>query len=133
MLVTESRGRSQNRGSSSRGTSRGKSQGASNRFSNVECHHCGEKGHIKKYCRKLKRENKKKNCNDKREGNNNEDISIVDDFFVVCDGCVENINLSCDEMDWVVDSGASTHATSRRDLFSTYEIGDFGVVRMRNN
>ena len=43
VLVTESRGRHQNRGSSNRGTSRGKSQGDSNRFSNIECHHCGVK------------------------------------------------------------------------------------------
>jgi hypothetical protein len=83
----------------------------------------------------LKRENKKKgyNNNNNNEGNNNEDIVIVDDFFIVCDGCVENVNISCDEMDWVVDSGAFTHATSRRDLFSTYETGDFRVVRMGNN
>ncbi|GAA0139832.1 hypothetical protein LIER_01302 [Lithospermum erythrorhizon] len=45
----------------------------------------------------------------------------------------QNVNLSCDEMDWVVDSGGSTHATSRHDLFSSYETGDFGVVRMENN
>ncbi|WJX13388.1 hypothetical protein P8452_03779 [Trifolium repens] len=134
VLVTESRGRQQSRGPSNRGTSRGKSQGGFNRFANIECHHCKEKGHIKRFCRKLKRENKKKGYNnDNKEGNNNEDVAIVDDFFIVCDGVVENVNLSCDEMDWVVDSGASTHATSRRDLFSTYETGDFGVVRMGNN
>ena len=33
-------------------------------------------------------------------------------------------------MDWVVDNGVSTHATSRRGLFSTYETSDFGIVRM---
>ena len=75
-------------------------------------------GTHKRFCRKLKRENKKKGYNnDNKEGNNNEDVAIVDDFFIVCDGVVENVNLSCDDMDWVVDSGASTHATSRRDLF----------------
>ncbi|KAI5427010.1 hypothetical protein KIW84_032439 [Lathyrus oleraceus] len=47
--------------------------------------------------------------------------------------CVENVNLSCDEMDLVVDNGASTHAISRSGLFSTYEISDFGVVCRRNN
>lgn len=135
VLVTESRGRSQSRGPGNRGTSRG----ASNKWANVECHHCGLKGHIKKYCRKLKKENKNKyknnnnNNNDKREGNNNDNVAIVDDFLVVCDSVDENVNLSCDEVDWVVDSGASTHATSQRDLFSTYEAGDFGIVRMGNN
>lgn len=100
MLVTESRGRHQNRGSSNRGISRGKSQGDSNRFYNIECHHYGEKGHIKRYFHNLKMENKNKNYNnDKKEGNNNEVVVIVDDFFVICDSCVENVNLSCDEMD----------------------------------
>ncbi|GAA0163449.1 hypothetical protein LIER_43643 [Lithospermum erythrorhizon] len=89
VLVTESRGRNQSTGSSNRGASCGKSQGGSNRLSNIECHHCGEKGHIKRYFRMLKRENKKKNYNnDKKE---------------------ESVLLSCDEMDWVVDSGAFTH------------------------
>jgi hypothetical protein len=48
----------------------------------------------------LKRENKKKDYNnDKKEGNNNEYVAIVKDFFIVCDNCVENVNLSCDKMD----------------------------------
>lgn len=55
----------------------------------------------------------------KNKGNNNRDVVIVGDFFVVCDSYLENVNLSCDEMDWVVDIGASTHATSRHDIFST--------------
>lgn len=72
----------------------------------------------------LKRENKKKSYNNnKKEGNNSKYVIIVDDFFVVCDSCVENVNLSCDEMDWVVDSDASTHATSRFDLFQLIRLG----------
>ena len=31
------------------------------------------------------------------------------------------------------DSGATIHATSRRDFFTTYTPGDFGVVKMGNN
>lgn len=82
----------------------------------------------------MKRENKKKSCtNDNKKGNNNEYVVIVDDFFVFCDICVENVNLSCGEMDWVVDSGAFTHTTSKRGMFSTYETGDFRVVRMGIN
>ncbi|GAA0172767.1 hypothetical protein LIER_26524 [Lithospermum erythrorhizon] len=143
VFLTESRGRNQSEGSSNRGASRGKSQGGSNRLSYIECHHCGDKGHIKRYFRKLKRENKKKNYNnDKKEGNNNEDIVIIHDFFDVCDGCVDNVNLSCDEMDWVVDSGASTHATSRlqRKLIHSlnvvfmedYSIDDIDKVEKEN-
>lgn len=117
-----------------RGTSRGKSQGGFNRFSNIECHHYREIGHIKRHSRKLKRENKKTSCNKyTKECNNKGYVATVDDFFIVCDCCVDNVNLSYDDMDLVVDSGAYTHATSRRDLFSTYENTDFGVVHMGNN
>lgn len=92
VVVTKSRWRHQSKCSSNRRTSRGELQGDSNRFTNIECDHCREKGHIKRYCWKLKRENKKKNYNnDQKEGNNNKDVSIVDYFSVVFDPCVENV------------------------------------------
>lgn len=40
--------------------SRDKSQEKSNKYTNMECHHCKKKGHIKKFCRKLKQEQKNK-------------------------------------------------------------------------
>ena len=40
------------------------------------------------------------------------------------------INLACDEASWVVDSGAAFHCTSRKDFFTSYTPGDFGVLRM---
>jgi hypothetical protein len=36
-------------------------------------------------------------------------------------------------MTWIPDSGATIHATSRRELFTNYTAGDFGVVKMGNN
>lgn len=56
VLVTEKRGRSKSRGPKNRDKSRNKS----NRFANVECYHCGMKGHIRKHCRQWKRENEEK-------------------------------------------------------------------------
>ena len=47
VLLIENRGRSQSRGPKNKGRSKSKS----NRFANVECYHCGKKGHIMKYCR----------------------------------------------------------------------------------
>ncbi|KAH7553822.1 hypothetical protein JRO89_XS12G0062000 [Xanthoceras sorbifolium] len=52
VLVTDSRGRSQSREQKPRGKSRGKS----NKYVNIECHHCKQKGHIKKFYRKFKNE-----------------------------------------------------------------------------
>ena len=40
--------------------------------------------------------------------------------------------MTCDETSWVVDSGASIHATSRKDLFSSYTSGDYDNVKIRN-
>ena len=36
------------------------------------------------------------------------------------------------DAEWVVDTAASYHATSRREFFSNYKTGDFGTVRMGN-
>ncbi|KAF8380019.1 hypothetical protein HHK36_027488 [Tetracentron sinense] len=68
VLVTEKRGRSKSRGPKNKDKGRSKS----NKFANVECYHCGMKGHIKKYCRKLKREykdkgNEKKDVDEKKD------------------------------------------------------------------
>ena len=43
------------------------------------------------------------------------------------------INIACQDSSWVVDSGATTHATSQRDLFSTYTSGSYGSVKMGND
>jgi hypothetical protein len=56
VLVTEKRGRSKSRSPKNRDKSRNKS----NMFANVECHHCGMKGHIRKHCRQLKREQRER-------------------------------------------------------------------------
>ena len=69
VLVTENRGRNRSRGPNNRG----KSRSSSNRYSHVECYHCGLKGHIKKHCRKLKRENKEKGHDKKGDDNKDDD------------------------------------------------------------
>lgn len=130
VLVTEKRGRSKSKGPKNRDRSKCKS----NRFANVECYHCGLKGHIKKHCRQLKRDNKR----DKGKKNKNDDgddddkaATVTGDFLVLYDDDV--VNLTCHETSWVIDSGASIHATSRRDFFTSYTSGDFGNVKMGNN
>jgi hypothetical protein len=46
----------------------------------------------------------------------------------------DTINLANgDDMTWIPNSGATIHATSRRELFTNYTAGDFGVVKMENN
>ena len=130
ILVTEKRGRSKSRGFKNKEKGRSKS----NRFANVECHHCGMKGHIKKYCRQLKRENKKNDKDQEGDVGKEKDrvaTTSTEDFLVVYDEDV--VNVACHEISWVIDSGASIHATSREDFFTSYTAGDFGTVKMGND
>lgn len=125
VLVTESRGRSSNRESKK---DKNKSRSKSNKFANVECHYCHKKGHIKKDCWKLKKDNKQ----GKRQEGGEDRVSITDDQFLIL---VESdaINIACQDTSWVIDSGATTHATSQIDLFSTYTPGMYGSVKMGND
>jgi len=36
------------------------------------------------------------------------------------------------ELDWLVESEATHHATLRKDVFVTYSSGDFGAVKIEN-
>ncbi|KAJ0020602.1 hypothetical protein Pint_31448 [Pistacia integerrima] len=53
------------------------------------------------------------------------------DFFILDDDDV--INVACHKTSWVIDNGASIHTTSRKDLFTSYVVGDFGTVKIDNN
>jgi len=88
------------------------------------------KGHTKKFCRKLKRENKNKE--ETKEDDNENCLATVttEDLITVID--TDMINISCDESSWVVDTGAASHVTSRKDFFSSYTPGDFGTLSMGN-
>ncbi|RVW11901.1 Retrovirus-related Pol polyprotein from transposon TNT 1-94 [Vitis vinifera] len=130
VLVTEKRGRSKSRGPKNRDRSKSKT----NKFANVECHYCHLKGHIKKYCRQLKRDMKQGKVKEKKNDNGGENDQVATttlDFLIVYDSDV--VNFACQETSWVIDSGVSIHATPRKDFFTSYTSGDFGSVRMGNN
>ena len=42
------------------------------------------------------------------------------------------VNLACDDYSWIVDSGASFHVTPYGNYFSSYQNGDFRIVKMGN-
>ncbi|KAJ9562494.1 hypothetical protein OSB04_007654 [Centaurea solstitialis] len=70
VLVTESRGRSHSRGPSNRRKNRSKSK---RKFGDFECYNCGRKGHTTRFCRQLKRENKKANYNNQKNNQKKDD------------------------------------------------------------
>ncbi|XP_065031809.1 flavonoid 3',5'-hydroxylase 1-like isoform X3 [Musa acuminata AAA Group] len=43
-----------------------------------------------------------------------------------------NVKALIFDLEWVIDTGASYHATPRREFFATYRSGNFGVVKMGN-
>ncbi|KAL6334059.1 hypothetical protein AAG906_001815 [Vitis piasezkii] len=71
---------------------------------------------------------------EKKNDNGGEDDQVAtttSDFLIVYDSDV--VNFACQETSWVIDSGASIHATPRKDFFTSYTSGDFGSVRMGND
>ena len=156
MLVTESRGRSKNKGPNKGGErSRSKSRGQ-HKYADYKCHHCHEKGHIKWHCEQWKKDKKKKKKQVQRQTDSDSDsdggrIAAVEEITFLmheehdCSGgsiVEERITLVCDDtisladgddMTWILGSGATIHATSHRELFTNYTAGDFGVVKMGNN
>ena len=66
------------------------------------------------------------------EGNNGCSSSTVERITIVSDDAAIN-HMNGDEMIWILDSGATIHATSHREYFTNYTAGDFGVVKMGNN
>lgn len=53
-------------------------------------------------------------------------------MLVVCDD-EDVVNLVSHEMSWIVDSGASTHATSRKKFFTSHTPSIYELVKMGNN
>ena len=82
----------------------------------MECWNCGKKGHLKKDCRS------RKGNQGVGQQENNQEANITSD--VLQDALIrslENIT-NC----WVVELGASFHATTHRKYFQDYVQDEFG-------
>ncbi|GKA22209.1 putative RNA-directed DNA polymerase [Tanacetum coccineum] len=136
VLVTERRGISQSKGLSNRGNHR--SSSSKGKFADVECYLCHKRGHTMKFYKQLKKVNKKKNYNNQKnkhkkddDGDDNTEVITTTDEFFVC-YVYDKVNLANDDSSWILDSGATCHVATRKDYYSSYTPGDFGVVRMGN-
>jgi hypothetical protein len=120
-LNVESRGRNSykgnGRGRSKSRTGRSKSRYPRNSNSqsnskNIECWNCGKTGHYKNQCKASKKEAERNSTN------------------VVANRAQEAMILSVDSPldSWVLDSRASFHTTSIREILENYVSGDFGKV-----
>lgn len=122
VLHTESRGRN-----STRGNGRGKSKARRSKSRNhrssqnsksIECWNCGKTGHFKNQCRLPA-----KNQEAKDEANVASTSGGGD--ALIC-------SLESKEESWVLDSGASFHATSQKEFFKNYVPGNLGKVYLGN-
>ena len=121
VLYTEDRGRHKTKDPRSRGKSRSKSK-----FKNptIKCCHCGMKGHIKRFCKQLKQDLKE---GKKEENNENNVVAIVQDDLLF--GCDKNFTYFVSEdTSWIVDFGATSHVTPRKDFFSCYTSVNYEVL-----
>ncbi len=125
-LILESRGRSQSRKphSSDRSESRSKSRGKYKLRKEFICHYCGKSGHMKRYCRFLKREQSRGRNEDKGKDSDKETAAIVyEDVRITYD---ENyVNLVCDASTWIMDSGVSCHVTPKREISNSIRSEKF--------
>ena len=118
-LTAESRRRKMERGKSSGYRSKSR-KGRSKSRSGIVCWKCGKKGHLKKDCRSRKG----KEGDTQQENNHEANVTgdVLQDALILS---FENITDS-----WVVDSGASFHATPYKKYFYDYVQGDFRQVRL---
>ena len=84
---------------------------------------------MKRECRKLniKEQNKEKILEKKQN-----DTAVVTDGELMIIRDDASVNLIGQDMDWVIDSGASFHVTSQAGFFTSYSQGEFGNVCMGN-
>ncbi|RDX97966.1 hypothetical protein CR513_19192, partial [Mucuna pruriens] len=125
VLVTENMGRSQKK---KREKSRSKSK---SRYKNVECHYCHKIGHIQKHCFLWKKENKGKKGKLKEKDDDRVTTATGDGLVILRD--FESVNFVSDESIWIIDSSATLHVTRRKEFFTSYTVGDFGVLKMGND
>ena len=115
-LHTESRGRTSER-NSNRGRSksrRGKSKWGKKDFN---CYNCGKKGHFKKDCRAPK-----------KDTDAQESAHVTEEA-----GDVMILSVNSPIESWILDSGASFHATPSQEIMENYVSGDFGKVHLADD
>jgi len=117
-LTTETRGRKMERGKSPRYRSKSR-KGKSKSRLGIVCWKCGKKGHLKKYCKS------RKGKGDTQQETNHE-ANVTGD--VLQDSLILSLENIIDA--WVVDLGASFHATPDKKHFHDYVQGDFGQVQL---
>ena len=115
-LHTESKGRTSERNSN---RDRSKSRRGKSRWGKKDfnCYNCGKKGHFKKDCRAPK-----------KDTGAQESAHVTEEAG---DAMILSVNSSIES--WILDSGASFHATPCQEIMENYVSGDFGKVHLADD
>lgn len=124
VLHTESRGRNSTKGNGRAkfnyrgrlkdGRSKSRNPNNSHSSKNIDCWNCGKIGHYKNQCKSAPKDQETK------VQANVTTISGNDDALIC--------SLETKKESWVLDSGASFHATSQKEFFERYVPGNLGKV-----
>ncbi|OMO94644.1 Integrase, catalytic core [Corchorus capsularis] len=84
-------------------------------------------------CKLLKQERKdgKSKKNSEEESNVTVVVSDEETVSLIC-GHGDCNHVVDPSIEWIVDTGATYHSVPKRELFTTYKVGDFGETRMGN-
>ncbi|BBG97486.1 hypothetical protein Prudu_006629 [Prunus dulcis] len=113
------RGRSNYRGRSKDRRSKSRNPNNSHSSKTVECWNCGKIGHYKNQCKSASKDHEAK-------AEANVTSTSGGDDALIC-------SLESNEESWVLDSGASFHATSQKQFFERYVPGNLGKVYLGND
>lgn len=111
--------------------SRGRSKSSNGR---IICHHCRKCGHIKNNCWIWKKEQKGQKEQKVTNNNNEETIVVASEGEVLTTVSYEDACLyaSNHDNDWILDFGASYHATPSRENCISCKSGNMGKVWVGN-
>ena len=91
--------------------------------------HCKKIGHMKTNCYKWKNKQKEGKYESKSNSKENTTATLEGDM-VVSTSDESRSCVTCQDMDWMVDSAVSFYVSPRRDFFASYNPSDYAVVRM---
>ena len=88
----------------------------------MTCWNCGEKGHFQTNCTKPKKKQNQKFRDDNDSVNSAENIG---------DALIFSVNSLVES--WILDSGASLHSSTSKELFQNFKSGNFAKVYLADN
>nr|KYP32690.1 Retrovirus-related Pol polyprotein from transposon TNT 1-94 [Cajanus cajan] len=103
------------------------------RYKNVDFYYCNKPGHIQNNFFLWKKEHKGKKGKQKEKDHDDDCITTTTSGDLILLRDYESFNHVSDESMWIIDSGAMLHVTLRKEFFTSYTSGDFGMLKMGND